>query len=112
MLLPPLVCPQWLCVPFVFMNPASVDITATSFNHTFQAPWVGSLTASTVWKWLDIFLLLVRWTAALGMGEGPGLKAKVIQIKAGGQLMQPPATNRDACSLTCSRGADPMELSH
>lgn len=57
-LLPP-VCPQWLCVPFLLMNPASVAITTTSFKHTFQAPWVGSVTASTVWRWLDIFLLLV-----------------------------------------------------
>lgn len=54
-----LVCPQWLCIPFLLMNPASSDITSTSFNHTYQAPWVGSLTARTVWRWLDIFLLLV-----------------------------------------------------
>lgn len=60
---------QWLCVPFLFMNLSTVDITTTSFNHTFQAPWVGSLTASTAWRWLDIFLLLVRWTTALG-GRG------------------------------------------
>ncbi|XP_023258391.1 high-affinity choline transporter 1-like [Seriola lalandi dorsalis] len=49
---------SWLCVPFVLMNPASVDITTTSFNHTFQAPWVGSLTADRAWRWIDIFLLL------------------------------------------------------
>lgn len=51
---------QWLCIPFLFMSPASVDITTTSFNHTFQAPWVGSITGTTAWRWLDIFLLLVR----------------------------------------------------
>ncbi|XP_068183373.1 high-affinity choline transporter 1-like [Antennarius striatus] len=49
---------SWLCIPFLFMNPTSVDITTTSFNHTFQPPWVGSLTADKVWRWLDIFLLL------------------------------------------------------
>ncbi|XP_070833978.1 high-affinity choline transporter 1-like [Chaetodon trifascialis] len=49
---------SWLCVPFLFMNPASVDITTTSFNHTFQAPWVGTLTADRAWMWIDIFLLL------------------------------------------------------
>ncbi|TKS65631.1 High-affinity choline transporter 1 [Collichthys lucidus] len=49
---------SWLCVPFIFMNPSSADITTTSFNHTFQAPWVGSLTADRACRWLDIFLLL------------------------------------------------------
>ncbi|XP_033836040.1 high affinity choline transporter 1-like [Periophthalmus magnuspinnatus] len=49
---------SWLCVPFLLMSPSSVDISTTSFNHTFQAPWVGSLSAGTVWRWLDIFLLL------------------------------------------------------
>ncbi|XP_041646117.1 high-affinity choline transporter 1-like [Cheilinus undulatus] len=49
---------SWLCVPFLLMSPSSVDITTTSFNHTFQAPWVGTLTADKAWKWIDIFLLL------------------------------------------------------
>ncbi|KAM9345279.1 high-affinity choline transporter 1-like [Symphorus nematophorus] len=49
----------WTCVPFLFMSPASVDITTTSFNRTLQAPWVGSLTADRVWVWIDIFLLLM-----------------------------------------------------
>ncbi|KAJ4922154.1 hypothetical protein JOQ06_021735, partial [Pogonophryne albipinna] len=38
--------------------PSSVPITSTSFNHTFQAPWVGKLTADKAWRWIDIFLLL------------------------------------------------------
>ncbi|XP_078017125.1 high-affinity choline transporter 1-like [Epinephelus lanceolatus] len=49
---------SWLCVPFLLMSPTSVDITTTSFNHSFQPPWVGTLTAGTAWRWLDIFLLL------------------------------------------------------
>ncbi|XP_034537119.1 high-affinity choline transporter 1-like [Notolabrus celidotus] len=49
---------SWLCVPFLLMSPTSVDITTTSFNHTFQAPWVGTVTADRAWRWLDIFLLL------------------------------------------------------
>ncbi|XP_037321280.2 high-affinity choline transporter 1-like [Pungitius pungitius] len=49
---------SWMCVPFLLTSPASVDITATSFNHTFQAPWVGTLTADRAWMWIDIFLLL------------------------------------------------------
>ncbi|XP_037638754.1 high-affinity choline transporter 1-like [Sebastes umbrosus] len=49
---------SWLCVPFLLMSPTSVDITTTSFNHTYQAPWVGTLTADRAWLWIDIFLLL------------------------------------------------------
>ncbi|XP_042358602.1 high-affinity choline transporter 1-like [Plectropomus leopardus] len=49
---------SWLCVPFLLLSPTSVDITTTSFNHTFQAPWVGTLTADRAWRWIDIFLLL------------------------------------------------------
>nr|XP_033935585.1 high-affinity choline transporter 1-like [Pseudochaenichthys georgianus] len=49
---------SWLCVPFILTSPFSVPITSTSFNHTFQAPWVGTLTADKAWRWIDIFLLL------------------------------------------------------
>ncbi|KAF0027903.1 hypothetical protein F2P81_020644 [Scophthalmus maximus] len=49
---------SWLCVPFLLTSPTSVDITTTSFNRTFQAPWVGSLTADRAWMWADLFLLL------------------------------------------------------
>ncbi|KAM9803946.1 high-affinity choline transporter 1-like [Neosynchiropus ocellatus] len=49
---------SWLCIPFIFTNQSSVDITTTSFNGTFQPPWVGSLTGTTAWRWLDTFLLL------------------------------------------------------
>ncbi|XP_074532262.1 high-affinity choline transporter 1-like [Halichoeres trimaculatus] len=49
---------SWLCIPFLLLSPTSVDITTTSFNHTYQAPWVGTLTADRAWKWIDIFLLL------------------------------------------------------
>ncbi|XP_071389808.1 high-affinity choline transporter 1-like [Centroberyx affinis] len=48
----------WLCVPFLFMSPASLAITKTSFNNTFQAPWVGTLKADRAWRWIDNFLLL------------------------------------------------------
>ncbi|XP_072251386.1 high-affinity choline transporter 1-like, partial [Leuresthes tenuis] len=47
-----------LCVPFVLMNPHSVDITKTAFNFTYQAPWIGSVDNDKVWKWLDDFLSL------------------------------------------------------
>ncbi|KAM3862848.1 high-affinity choline transporter 1-like [Diretmus argenteus] len=48
----------WLCVPFVLMNPSSLDITETAFNHTFQAPWIGTLQTDRVWRLIDDFLIL------------------------------------------------------
>ncbi|KAM4607135.1 high-affinity choline transporter 1-like [Polymixia lowei] len=48
----------WLCVPYAMMSPASLDITTTAFNNTYQAPWVGTLEADRAWKWIDNFLLL------------------------------------------------------
>ncbi|KAM3862850.1 high-affinity choline transporter 1-like [Diretmus argenteus] len=48
----------WLCVPFVLMNPFSLDITETAFNHTFQAPWIGTPQTDRVWKMIDDFLML------------------------------------------------------
>lgn len=49
---------MWLCVPFILMNPNSVDITKTAFNYTYQAPWIGSLDEDMAWRWIDNFLLL------------------------------------------------------
>ncbi|KAK7901176.1 hypothetical protein WMY93_017945 [Mugilogobius chulae] len=46
---------SWLCVPFLLMSPSSVDITTTSFT---PPAWVGNISSHTVWRWLDIFLLL------------------------------------------------------
>lgn len=51
---------QWLCVPFVLMNPHSTDITKTAFNFTYQAPWIGSVNKERAGMWIDNFLLLVR----------------------------------------------------
>uniref|UniRef100_A0A8C6TC80 High affinity choline transporter 1-like n=1 Tax=Neogobius melanostomus TaxID=47308 RepID=A0A8C6TC80_9GOBI len=48
----------WLCVPFLMVNPKSVDIALTAFNYTYQSPWVGTLEAESVWKWMDDFLML------------------------------------------------------
>ncbi|CAL8297995.1 unnamed protein product [Merluccius merluccius] len=48
----------WLCVPFAMMSPATTDITVTSFNNSFQPPWVGSLDSQGIWLWIDNFLLL------------------------------------------------------
>ncbi|KAL6117560.1 uncharacterized protein ACO6RY_15318 [Pungitius sinensis] len=48
----------WLCVPFIFMNTHSTDITKTAFNFTYQAPWVGSVDKERAWRWIDNFLIL------------------------------------------------------
>uniref|UniRef100_A0A3P8UWZ5 Uncharacterized protein n=1 Tax=Cynoglossus semilaevis TaxID=244447 RepID=A0A3P8UWZ5_CYNSE len=31
----------WLCVPFVLMNPSTLDIGQTLLNNTLHAPWIG-----------------------------------------------------------------------
>ncbi|XP_029297775.1 high-affinity choline transporter 1-like [Cottoperca gobio] len=49
---------MWLCVPFILMNPHSVDITKTALNFTYQAPWIGSVDKERAWRWIDQFLLL------------------------------------------------------
>lgn len=48
----------WLCVPFLMVNPKSVNIAETAFNHVYQSPWVGTLDPEKVWKWIDDFLML------------------------------------------------------
>uniref|UniRef100_UPI003AAC5C1D high affinity choline transporter 1-like n=1 Tax=Centroberyx gerrardi TaxID=166262 RepID=UPI003AAC5C1D len=48
----------WMCVPFLLLNPASINIAQTAFNHTYQAPWIGTLELDQVWKWIDDFLML------------------------------------------------------
>lgn len=50
---------QWLCVPFLLLNPSATTIVQTAFNHTFQEPWVGSLDRDDIWMWIDDFLMLV-----------------------------------------------------
>ncbi|XP_061691572.1 high-affinity choline transporter 1-like [Syngnathoides biaculeatus] len=49
----------WLCVPFLMMNPYSVEIATTAFNFTYQAPWVNSVDPDTIWRWMDQTLLLM-----------------------------------------------------
>ena len=53
---------QWLCVPFVLTSGVYTDITKTAFNHTHQAPWLGTLESDDVGRWIDNFLVMVRWT--------------------------------------------------
>ncbi|XP_072319906.1 high-affinity choline transporter 1-like [Eucyclogobius newberryi] len=48
----------WLCVPFIMINPKSLDISQTAFKYMYQRPWMGTLVWDTVWKWIDDFLML------------------------------------------------------
>ncbi|XP_071314241.1 high-affinity choline transporter 1-like [Trachinotus anak] len=48
----------WLSVPFMLMNPHSVDITKTAFNNTYQAPWIGTVEKERAWLWIDDVLIL------------------------------------------------------
>ncbi|XP_023254190.1 high-affinity choline transporter 1-like, partial [Seriola lalandi dorsalis] len=48
----------WISVPFIMMNPHSVDITKTAFNFTYQAPWIGTVEKESAWRWIDNFLIL------------------------------------------------------
>lgn len=51
---------QWLCVPFVLMNPHTMDIGRTLMNNTVHASWMGKLELKKIWIIIDDFLLLVR----------------------------------------------------
>ncbi|KAK6486512.1 high-affinity choline transporter 1-like [Huso huso] len=48
----------WLCVPFLMLNPASTDIVNTAVNNVYQAPWLGKIDLTDLWRWLDDFFLL------------------------------------------------------
>ncbi|XP_030265815.1 high-affinity choline transporter 1-like isoform X2 [Sparus aurata] len=48
----------WLCVPFVLTSGVYTDITKTAFNHTHQAPWLGTLESDEVGRWIDNFLVM------------------------------------------------------
>ncbi|XP_055087237.1 high-affinity choline transporter 1-like [Periophthalmus magnuspinnatus] len=48
----------WLCVPFVLMNPSTLDISQTFINNTLQAPWAGQTDVNTIGIKLDDFLYL------------------------------------------------------
>ncbi|XP_063067943.1 high affinity choline transporter 1-like [Engraulis encrasicolus] len=49
----------WLCVPFILLNPISLDISWTAVNHTYQPPWIGRIETQDIGKWLDECLALV-----------------------------------------------------
>ncbi|XP_059192968.1 high-affinity choline transporter 1-like [Centropristis striata] len=46
----------WICVPFVLMNPCSLDISQTLMNNTLHAPWIGEPGLKKTWIIIDEFL--------------------------------------------------------
>ncbi|XP_059215579.1 high-affinity choline transporter 1-like [Centropristis striata] len=47
---------MWICVPFVLMNPSSLDISQTLKNNTLHAPWIGQPRLEKAWIMIDEFL--------------------------------------------------------
>ncbi|XP_035848503.1 high-affinity choline transporter 1-like [Sander lucioperca] len=46
----------WICVPFVLMNPYSLDISQTLMNNTLHTPWIGAPGLEKTWIMIDDFL--------------------------------------------------------
>ncbi|XP_023122534.2 high affinity choline transporter 1-like isoform X1 [Amphiprion ocellaris] len=49
----------FICVPFVMMNPSSLNISETLFNNTLHAPWIGTLQLERTWIMIDDFIYWV-----------------------------------------------------
>ncbi|XP_068597873.1 high-affinity choline transporter 1-like [Brachionichthys hirsutus] len=47
-----------ICVPFVLMNPATLDISQTLMNNTLHAPWIGQLDIKRIWIIIDDFFFI------------------------------------------------------
>ncbi|KAM9345470.1 high-affinity choline transporter 1-like [Symphorus nematophorus] len=47
---------MWVCVPFVLMNPYSLDISQTLMNNSLHAPWIGTPELKKTWIMIDEFL--------------------------------------------------------
>ncbi|XP_068183053.1 high-affinity choline transporter 1-like [Antennarius striatus] len=45
----------WVCVPFVLMNPSTLDISQTLMNNSLHAPWIGQLKLKNIWIMIDEF---------------------------------------------------------
>ncbi|XP_068597571.1 high-affinity choline transporter 1-like [Brachionichthys hirsutus] len=47
-----------ICVPFVLMNPATLDISQTLMNNTLHAPWIGQPDIKRIWIIIDYFFFI------------------------------------------------------
>ncbi|KAM9847988.1 high-affinity choline transporter 1-like [Aulostomus maculatus] len=48
----------WICLPFVMINPHTLDISTTLRNNTLHGPWIGALELKNIWKMADHLLFL------------------------------------------------------
>ncbi|TWW78499.1 High affinity choline transporter 1 Hemicholinium-3-sensitive choline transporter [Takifugu flavidus] len=48
----------WICVPFVLMNPSTLDISQTLMNNTLHAPWIGQSELKRAWIMVDEFIFM------------------------------------------------------
>ncbi|XP_072314386.1 high-affinity choline transporter 1-like [Eucyclogobius newberryi] len=46
----------WMCVPYVLMNPSTLDIRQTFMNNTLHAPWIGNVDPRKTGIMVDNFL--------------------------------------------------------
>ncbi|XP_024916794.1 high-affinity choline transporter 1-like [Cynoglossus semilaevis] len=53
----------WLCVPFVLMNPSTLDIGQTLLNNTLHAPWIGEPELKKTGIMIDDFLFFALGSA-------------------------------------------------
>ncbi|KAK7904595.1 hypothetical protein WMY93_017202 [Mugilogobius chulae] len=49
---------MWICVPFVLISPATLDISQTFLNNTLHTPWIGNINLKKSGIVLDDFLFL------------------------------------------------------
>lgn len=49
---------QWICVPFILMNPHTLNISETLMNNTLHTPWISVPNMKKIWIMIDDFLLL------------------------------------------------------
>ncbi|KAK7904594.1 hypothetical protein WMY93_017201 [Mugilogobius chulae] len=49
---------MWICVPFVLISPATLDISQTFLNNTLHTPWIGNINLKKSGILLDDFLFL------------------------------------------------------
>lgn len=50
---------QWICVPFVLINPHTMDISQTLINNTLYTPWIGDLQLRSIGVIADEFMCFV-----------------------------------------------------
>ncbi|XP_029691606.1 high-affinity choline transporter 1-like isoform X2 [Takifugu rubripes] len=49
-------CSLWICVPFILINPHTMDISQTLTNNTLHAPWIGDLQPRSIGVITDEFI--------------------------------------------------------